>query len=254
MSWGSEPAGGGGGAPSNSFDNANAWYFKDNDDQVNWTTVSGFGDVFNGGGCLATWISPINIAASDSCILGADDSTGVGSNFYIRLTASSGGRCKVRMSWDMASTDGDWTTTEAVIKLSVWNYLLINYDPDNDGEPQVYVNGERVGLTVNANPAGAYQTDGNGDWFMGFAGVNTHFDGHMSQTAVWKGAKLTSANIGNSYLVAGRPVDLNTIQTSDLLWGSYFSSDPSSQLTDFVSTNHGTPSNMVLGDRVTYSP
>jgi len=111
-------------------------------------------NIFSGGGSAEAWINPLSDGGSNIGRL--FDKT----NWLLYTSNEASGMCKltfIQRFENGGNVDGQWVTTNEVIKLNAWNHIIVNYDRDAAANnPTFIINGTSLtvgsGITEAATP------------------------------------------------------------------------------------------------------
>lgn len=126
---------------------------------------------------VSAWVYPHTSGESDSV---GGQIISKGTDTYLRVDTSSGGRVNVSGSLDLATTDATSNISSA-IPLNQWSHILMSYADDSDDEISIYINGVLAG--VSANGDGSPATDSN-DLLIG-GSTSANFDGLIDEVKIY---------------------------------------------------------------------
>ena len=143
-------------------------------------------DIFDGGGTLSAWIKTISQGEGN---FGQITRKREGWAVYVRL--ESAGAVKLELYCDYDGNDGQWRSTDRVIKNGVWCHIAVSYDNGSvDNNPTFYVNGKAYtvgdGVVIGANPVGTIVSDSGTVLYLGNDVSSSYtFDGNMTDMRLY---------------------------------------------------------------------
>ncbi len=168
------------------------------DDVVLVTDYAGIQDLFASGATWEGWARAFS--AGPSNIGRLMEKPTASANFLMRFDDPSGGFCRLRFGAPFdGGTNGDWRTTNRVVRLTEVFHWAVTYDGgDTANDPIIYINGVAVDVTEIATPTGTIRAE-TGNLYVGNAtGLNRAMDGYSDEVRVWSDIR-TPAEIQQFY-------------------------------------------------------
>jgi hypothetical protein len=111
-------------------------------------------------------------------------------NSYIRVDNESGGAVNVTALFDLATTDGSYSSTKT-INTGQWSHVCVTYADDGDDEISMYINGVLDGSSTMGD--GSPADDSSADLYIG-GDTSNNFDGKIDEVKIYA-AELTTSQI-----------------------------------------------------------
>lgn len=168
-------------------------------------------DIFDGGGSVVYLAYPFSDGESSAGRLYDKAQGNTGSALF--LQNDDGSDTQIKFFATFSSDNGSWLTTNRVLPLFQWSWVIVTYDSDSvANDPIIYVNGKSVAITEDVTPVGTRVSDaatdlyignrsGNDSTWHGSISVVRHFNRILTADeakAQSSGAPIASADIGAS--------------------------------------------------------